>query len=191
MSTEKYYSEENSNVISSYIDDNGYTKTTKATDRSRWGKGAEFYDDRVGDFGSYLDTHERDSQRNKQTKMSDSNRWGKGADVYDDSIVSQSGESYLAKQQAFEEERMRQERALKDEAIKKLKEKNGGILDPDTNIFPYSELKDKFPKGVDPAKKEMYLSDEEFFEVFGMDYEEFENLGPFKKKQLKKKAGLF
>jgi hypothetical protein len=185
------YLEEPRNVITSYIDDDGYTRSTKATDRTKWGKGAEFYDDRVGDYGSYLDSHEKDASRNKQTKMSDSTRWGKGAEVYDDSIANKTGESYLLKQQQFEQERLRKEREMKEEAIRKLKEKNGAILDPETNIFPYSELKDKFPKGVDPARKEMYLSDEEFFEVFGMDYEEFEKLSAFKKKTLKKKVGLF
>jgi hypothetical protein len=95
---EEKYLEEPRNVITSYIDDDGYTRTTKATDRTKWGKGAEFYDDRVGDYGSYLDIHEKDASRNKQTKMSDSTRWGKGAEVYDDSIANKTGESYLLKQ---------------------------------------------------------------------------------------------
>jgi len=191
MSSEKLYGEEPNNVTTSYIDDDGYTRTTKATDKSRWGKGAEFYDDRVGDYGSYLDIHEKDSARNRQTKMSDSNRWGKGAEIYDDKSALKTNESYLLKQQQFEQERLQKDRELKEEAIRKLKEKNGGILDPETHIFPYSELKDKFPKGVDPARKEMYLGDEEFFEVFGMEYEEFEAMSAFKKKTLKKKLGLF
>ena len=35
-------------------------------------------------------------------------------------------------------------------------------LDPKTNKFPYTALNNLFPEGVDPAKKEQYLSDAEF-----------------------------
>jgi hypothetical protein len=37
-----------------------------------------------------------------------------------------------------------------------------GFLNPDTNKFPYSELKTSFPAGVKGSHKEAYLSDEEF-----------------------------
>jgi len=37
-----------------------------------------------------------------------------------------------------------------------------GMLDPNTNKFPYEVLKTSFPEGVAPTKKEYYLSDEEF-----------------------------
>ena len=47
------------------------------------------------------------------------------------------------------------------------------------------------PKEIDPAHKELYLSDEKFQEVFKMSPADFEKLKPFKKKDLKKKVGLF
>ena len=40
-------------------------------------------------------------------------------------------------------------------------------------------------------KKESYLSDEEFREVFGMGKVEFEGLAGWKKVEMKKSAGLF
>jgi hypothetical protein len=122
--------------------------------------------------------------------MTDSTRWGSTKQTYDDR-VDEHDMSYLQRQQAHDQERMKKEKEIKEQSIKALKEKAGGILDPDSHIFPYSELKDKFPKGVDPTCKELYLSDEDFFEVFKMDYDEFEKLSAFKKKQMKKKAGLF
>ena len=122
--------------------------------------------------------------------MNDSTRWGSVKERYDDK-VDEYNMSYLHKMQAHEQERMKREKEIKEQTIKALKEKQGGVLDPETNIFPYAELKDKFPKGVDPTCKELYLSDEEFVQVFGMDFDSFEQLSAFKKKQLKKKAGLF
>ena len=42
------------------------------------------------------------------------------------------------------------------------KEEEAKFLDPKTNKFTYDQLKTAFPEGVDPTKKEAYLSDEEF-----------------------------
>ena len=64
-------------------------------------------------------------------------------------------------------------------------------LDPDTNMFNLKDLKGGCPQGVDPTKKEMYLSDEDFHAAFDMDYDSFSSLSKFKQQQLKKKAGLF
>ncbi|CAB4019168.1 supervillin isoform X5, partial [Paramuricea clavata] len=47
------------------------------------------------------------------------------------------------------------------------------------------------PEGVDPLKMEMYLSDEEFKEVFNMTKDEFNKLPKWKKLEQRKKAGLF
>ncbi|XP_012936181.1 advillin [Aplysia californica] len=57
---------------------------------------------------------------------------------------------------------------------------------------PYSELTKKLPpKGVDPAYKERYLSDEDFQTVFKMSYAQFSSLKQWKQLDLKKKMGLF
>eukprot|EP00547_Thalassionema_nitzschioides_P008061 CAMPEP_0194226262 /NCGR_PEP_ID=MMETSP0156-20130528/41524_1 /TAXON_ID=33649 /ORGANISM="Thalassionema nitzschioides, Strain L26-B" /LENGTH=150 /DNA_ID=CAMNT_0038958571 /DNA_START=264 /DNA_END=716 /DNA_ORIENTATION=+ len=47
------------------------------------------------------------------------------------------------------------------------------------------------PPGVDPAKRELALSEKEFEEVFGMNLEAFNGLAAWKRNNLKKKHGLF
>ena len=82
----------------------------------------------------------------------------------------------------------------------------------DSRKFKYEELKDKnkCPSCVDALRKEVYcfcclvvisvavftsnqtyLTDEEFQEVFGKTVSEFSALPEWKKKDLKKKVGLF
>lgn len=51
-----------------------------------------------------------------------------------------------------------------------------GFLDPKENKFPYAELKNLFPKGVKHDKKEYYLSDAEFADLFKMSMADFEKL---------------
>jgi hypothetical protein len=60
-------------------------------------------------------------------------------------------------------------------------------------FIPYLTLKDAgdLPSGVDPAKKEMSLSDEEFDAIFGMDKATFASLAPWKRNVKKKEVGLF
>ena len=50
---------------------------------------------------------------------------------------------------------------------------------------------EELPEGVDPRKKEQYLSDEVFVKVLGSPRETFNSLKPWKQIQLKKAAGLF
>lgn len=59
--------------------------------------------------------------------------------------------------------------------------------------YSFAELKmpDDLPKGVDRKQLEKYLSDQEFKEVFKMLPSDFASLAEWKKKSLKKKAGLF
>lgn len=45
--------------------------------------------------------------------------------------------------------------------------------------------------GVDPTKKEQYLSDAEFASVMGSPRGEFNALKPWKQSQIKKAKGLF
>ena len=66
-----------------------------------------------------------------------------------------------------------------------------GFLDPKTNQFPYSELKGAFPEGVKGNKKEYYLSEAEFEEVFKMPRSKYDDLKQWKKDNEKKKHGLF
>jgi len=57
--------------------------------------------------------------------------------------------------------------------------------------YSYEALVDKnLPAGVDPARKEDYLSDEVFMKMFNMDRASFEKLPLWKRKRIKQKAGL-
>jgi len=60
-----------------------------------------------------------------------------------------------------------------------------------SGTFDLETLKSSLPDGVDPAKKEEYLSDADFQSAFGMSKDEFTALPAWKKKNKKKDAGLF
>lgn len=63
---------------------------------------------------------------------------------------------------------------------------------PDKDILDYESLKTmKGDDGIDPARKECYLSPEEFSKVFKMDKSEFHTLPAWKQSRAKKDAGLF
>ena len=78
------------------------------------------------------------------------------------------------------------------EEVKKSEEASkNNYLDPASNKMEYDQLKKGIPQGVDPARKEAYLSDEKFEEVFGMTPAAFNELKQWKKIDLKKAKGLF
>eukprot|EP01084_Bolivina_argentea_P268843 456770_1 len=59
-------------------------------------------------------------------------------------------------------------------------------------IISYQDLKNKqYPSSINTAKKEEYLSNTEFIDVFGCTKSEFKQKKAWKRKQLKIKAGLF
>nr|XP_020482760.1 dematin-like isoform X2 [Labrus bergylta] len=66
-----------------------------------------------------------------------------------------------------------------------------------TAIYPYETLvvthrgRRKLPPGVDRTRLERHLSQEEFFSVFGMSIEEFDQLSLWKRNDMKKKVCLF
>ena len=64
-------------------------------------------------------------------------------------------------------------------------------LEPESNKFEYEVLKGAFPAGVNPEKKEAYLSDENFQTIFGMTPAAFNELKKWKQNDLKKAKGLF
>ena len=92
------------------------------------------------------------------------------------------------KKKKIEEEEAKKKMETID-AIKK--KKDGEFLDPRNAKFKLEELQGKFPKGVDPIKKELYLSSEDFKKHFGMTLTEYVKLGAFQKKKLKKQLDLF
>jgi|MDSY01.1.fsa_nt_gb hypothetical protein len=70
---------------------------------------------------------------------------------------------------------------------------DGDFADPATTKFPYAELTvvGVVPPGVDPTKKEQYLSDAEFQEKLGMARDAFAALPAWKKTKAKKDSKLF
>mmetsp|Transcript_57593 Transcript_57593/g.136947 ORF Transcript_57593/g.136947 Transcript_57593/m.136947 type:complete len:375 (+) Transcript_57593:168-1292(+) len=72
-------------------------------------------------------------------------------------------------------------------------DKNDGpqYSDPATEKHSYATLKAARPDTVDPARKEEYLSDEEFQTVFGMSLPDFQKLPKWKQSNIKKAKELF
>jgi len=64
-------------------------------------------------------------------------------------------------------------------------------IPPGSKTFSYEELKGKVVAGIDPSKKELYLSDAEFQKVFATSKAEFAKQPAWKQTDAKKKAGLF
>jgi gelsolin len=67
------------------------------------------------------------------------------------------------------------------------------MLDWRQHTFPYDRLKNlnALPEGVDPLIRELYLSDSEFQERFGMAKEAFTACPKWRQQALKSKNGLF
>lgn len=162
----------------------------KLSEANRWGQAFEEVNDPTKlDYGSYLDADEKMRSVNKTTRSCDQTRWG-NAEFRDDTTFEFG--SYLDQMQLAQQKREQEEREKKEKALSDLKKKvQGEYLDPETHIFSYHDLRHSFPKGVNPTKKEMYLSDEEFEKVFKMDYDRFIQLSTHQQSRLKKSAGLF
>mmetsp|Transcript_2181 Transcript_2181/g.3147 ORF Transcript_2181/g.3147 Transcript_2181/m.3147 type:complete len:90 (+) Transcript_2181:587-856(+) len=66
---------------------------------------------------------------------------------------------------------------------------------PNSEGIPLSKLQNvdssQLPRGVDPTKRELALSEKDFEEVFGMNMEAFNQLATWKRNNAKKKHGLF
>ncbi|XP_044281271.1 villin-like protein [Varanus komodoensis] len=54
-----------------------------------------------------------------------------------------------------------------------------------------NKLLDDLPEGVDPTRKEWYLSDEDFYDIFGKTKDEFYQMPKWKQQNEKKQHGLF
>mmetsp|Transcript_17647 Transcript_17647/g.40860 ORF Transcript_17647/g.40860 Transcript_17647/m.40860 type:complete len:625 (+) Transcript_17647:115-1989(+) len=63
--------------------------------------------------------------------------------------------------------------------------------DPATTKYSYEALQSAKPEDVHPARKHLYLSDEEFQSLFGMMQGEFEKLPIWKQQLMKKARGLY
>ncbi|KAG2389384.1 hypothetical protein C9374_013944 [Naegleria lovaniensis] len=181
-------------VIESYLDTHERLlqtmKQTKATESSRWGKSGQVFDETKLAWGSYLDTHEKDQSSRKETKFRSGAAWGKSGEIYDETKLEFG--SYLKSEEEKKKQLAEEEARKKMEAIEAIKKKKEGeFLDPRTSKFKLAELQGKFPKGVDPTKKELYLSAEDFKTHFGMTLAEYIKLPPVQKKKLKKNLNLF
>ena len=63
--------------------------------------------------------------------------------------------------------------------------------DPRELKLSYEQLKAGLPGGVDPAKKEQYLSDADFEKILKSPRSQFNEMKAWKQQQLKKAAGLY
>lgn len=69
------------------------------------------------------------------------------------------------------------------------------LLEP--KVYPYEILtvtnrgRVKLPRDVDRTNLERHLSPDSFFDIFGMEYHEFDRLPLWKRNEMKKKADLF
>ncbi|GAX81454.1 hypothetical protein CEUSTIGMA_g8883.t1 [Chlamydomonas eustigma] len=65
-------------------------------------------------------------------------------------------------------------------------------LQPLVDTIPYEELvKLRLEDGIDPTRKEDYLTDEEFLKVFSVEREKFKKLPDWKRQLKKKEVSLF
>mmetsp|Transcript_79841 Transcript_79841/g.124511 ORF Transcript_79841/g.124511 Transcript_79841/m.124511 type:complete len:305 (+) Transcript_79841:55-969(+) len=81
-----------------------------------------------------------------------------------------------------------------DAALMRNKESSDKLVyeDPAEKQYSYEEItSDKRPAGVDPTKKEAYLSDAEFQTVMGCSKAEFSQMPKWKQQNLKKSKKLF
>lgn len=70
--------------------------------------------------------------------------------------------------------------------VEEKKLESSKFLDPSTNKFDYEILKEAFPEGVDPTRKEAYLNDEQFKVLFNVDQKAFYELKKWKQQELRK-----
>ena len=64
--------------------------------------------------------------------------------------------------------------------IEEKKEYESQFSDPKTIKYPKEELIGKFPDGIDPTRKEEYLEEAVFYEIFGMTLAAFKDLKKWK-----------
>jgi len=148
-------------------------------DSSKFGKQID-PEKQTMEYGSYLKGDKPDIYH--AGKVRDANKFGSNKEIFDEQKLQHG--SFLQKNLAAQQEHAAKEAQKKQETIAQLKQDAGyTYLDPEEHVFPYAELKNKFPKGVDPIRKEYYLPDEEFEQLFGMSLPEFEVLAAFKKRQ--------
>ncbi|XP_032126247.1 villin-like protein isoform X8 [Sapajus apella] len=76
--------------------------------------------------------------------------------------------------------------------------KSGGVSSTSASIngaLPREQLMhqaaEDLPEGVDPARREFYLSDSDFQDIFGKSKEEFYNMATWRQRQEKKQLGFF
>jgi villin 1/advillin len=65
------------------------------------------------------------------------------------------------------------------------------FADPSKNKFKLEQLQAGAPGGVDPSKKELYLSDDDFKKAFGCTLAEFQKMPAWKQADAKKKLKIF
>lgn len=110
---------------------------------------------------------------------------------WDDTYVANAFEEYTKGHGAALQEEVKQSAEETKQMMEQLEKTGSEFLDPATNKFTYEQLFKKFPPGVQPDRKQDYLTDEEFEKVFAMNREEFGKLKGWRQADKKKEKGLF
>ena len=81
-------------------------------------------------------------------------------------------------------------------AVKAVAATGAGVASNDADLkvdkfYPYEQLRDNCPSGVDRSLREHYLSDADFEALFGVDKATFFAQPKWKRTQAKKRHGLF
>merc|ERR1711907_412672 len=97
---------------------------------------------------------------------------------------------YEAKLKAIEDANPKDEPAPVKQPTVEAVAVDASFKDPSAHKVDYETLKKGAVPGVDPTKKEQYLSDAEFEKVLGSPRGEFNKLKPWKQNQIKKTTGL-
>lgn len=108
------------------------------------------------------------------------------------SELSDFKDPYLAMKEKYSKKNKEEEKKTED-VVQPVKEPAGSseFLDPKTNKFQLAELQNNVPKGVNSQRRQDYLDDKTFEQVFKMKREEFEKLKDWKQRDLKKANKLF
>eukprot|EP00499_Haloplacidia_sp_CaronLabIsolate_P008058 CAMPEP_0196782858 /NCGR_PEP_ID=MMETSP1104-20130614/12172_1 /TAXON_ID=33652 /ORGANISM="Cafeteria sp., Strain Caron Lab Isolate" /LENGTH=839 /DNA_ID=CAMNT_0042153103 /DNA_START=26 /DNA_END=2545 /DNA_ORIENTATION=+ len=116
-----------------------------------------------------------------------------GAQRFEDPYERRKRELAAAREAvSAEEEKKHEETTVTAEHVAAQQEaRKASMAGTASGTFPYDVLKTSIPEGVDPRRKEDYLSDKEFQTVFKMSKGEFAGLKDWKRTALKKAVGLF
>ncbi len=112
--------------------------------------------------------------------------------VQQTSLVSTNYSHHYPSMTVYRTQSMREESSMTRASNLSMEERSSErFLNPSTIQFSVGELQSSFPAGVDPTRKEEYLTNTDFCELFGMEKESFRALPNWKRVLIKKQHKLF